>query len=418
MSPSPSDRKELGLLVDSSDLAAAFSPAVGSGTNKMKDELEEDEDGEGQDLWAVPVDTSLRIGDPTNIDGLFSHQPSSDATRARPTANVDNFFGLMPARSTLGQLRGTSPQQTQTQTQMQMQTADQSQSQRYTPYAPFRFGVEFWGLDTLKEKVRLHSHTVWYAGSLWNVYTQAVRKKGGGVQVGVYLHRQSSVDSLPGVSAPRQDHHQHQQTNSTIVAPIPIPLSSVMFQSPAPAPAHAPAQAQAPRSMSPSTSAGASANTGRGRAQSEGGSRLSGSRSMIWRTTTPVLIAPRLSSPSTVSVLAHPTSSITSPSSISVVATNPSGPSSGAYSHSYSYSYALARPELAFPGSEKEDRGRRKPGDRSIWVGTDYLIRSYDSPGSRASAAIPRPPCTDFSVFHDCVSLWDWEQSDTVLECA
>lgn len=357
MSPSPPDRKELGLLIESSDLAAAFSPAVGSGTNKMKDELEEDEDGEGQDLWAVPVDTSLRLGDPTNIDGLFSHQPSSDATRARPTANADNFFGLMPARSTLRQLRGTSPQQTQMQMQMQMQTADQSQSQRYTPYAPFRFAVEFWGLDTLKEKVRLHSHTVWYAGSLWNVYTQAVRKKGGGVQVGVYLHRQSSVDSLPGVSAPRHDHHDHQQhqpqqpTNSTIVAPIPIPLSSVMFQSPAPAPA--------PRPMSPSTSASAStsANTGRGRAQSEGGSRLSGSRSMIWRTTTPVLIAPRLSSPSTVSVLAHPTSSITSPSSLSVVATattNPSGPSSGAYAYSYSFVCLMpgTESELAFPGSE------------------------------------------------------------------
>jgi hypothetical protein len=279
----------------------------------MKDEPEED--GEGQDLWPVPIDTSLRIGDPTNIDGLFSHQPSSDATRARPTANVENFFGLMPARTTLTRLRGAATQQ--------MQTVDQSQSQsqKYTPYAPFRFGVEFWGLDTLKEKVRLHSHTVWYAGSLWNVYTQAVRKKGGmGVQVGVYLHRQSSVDPLPGVSGPRQD--------GQIVAPIPIPLSSVMFQSPAPRPLSP--------NMNTNTNASAStsANTGRGRAQSEGGSRLSGSRSGIWRTTTPVLIAPRLSSPSTVSVLAHPTSSIMSPSSISVVATtsaNPSGPSSGAY---------------------------------------------------------------------------------------
>ena len=324
-SPSPPDRKELGLVVESSDLAA------GLGKGKMKEKLEEGEDNEGQDLWPVPIDTSLRIGDPTNIDALFVNQPLSDATRTRPTGNAENFFGLMSTRATPTQLHAAGPGPSAVN--QQAQTADQGQSQRYSPHPPFRFGVEFWGLDTLKEKVRLHSHTVWYAGSLWNVYTQAVRKKGGlGVQVGVYLHRQSSVDPLPGVSAPWQDQIQQQQHQ--IVSPIPIPLSSsVMIQSSA--------RALGPMSPSTSASAGAgagasaaaSANNGRGRAQSEGGSRLSRSRSRsaIWRTTSPVLTAPRLSSASTVSVLAHPTSRITSPSSISVIATaNPSGPSSGA----------------------------------------------------------------------------------------
>ena len=51
----------------------------------MKDELEE---GEGQDLWPIPIDMSLCIGDPTNIDRLFSHQPSSNATRARFRAHA------------------------------------------------------------------------------------------------------------------------------------------------------------------------------------------------------------------------------------------------------------------------------------------------------------------------------------------
>jgi len=41
---------------------------------------------------------------------LFSHQPSSDATRAQPTANAENFFGLMPAHTTLTQLRKVTPQ--------------------------------------------------------------------------------------------------------------------------------------------------------------------------------------------------------------------------------------------------------------------------------------------------------------------
>lgn len=283
-SPSPPDRKELGLATDTSELVPAFSPASESGKNKMQDEGEEGEDREGQVIWPVPVDTSVRIGDTTNIEGLVSNQPSSDTTRARLIANVDNFFGLMLPRTTVTHVRGSQ------------QTPAQNQYQKYTLHAPFRFAVEFWGLDALKEKVRLHSHTVWHAGSLWNVYTQVVRKKGGmGVQVGVYLQRQSSVDPLPGVSAPRPP---QAVPTSTIVMPIPIP--------PAPAPASASA-------------------TSRGRAQSEGGARLS-SRSTIWRATTPVSMAPRLSSPSTVSVLAHPASAITSPSSISVIATvNTSG---------------------------------------------------------------------------------------------
>ena len=302
-SPSPPDRKELGLAFDSSDLAPAFSPASGSGKIKAKVEGEDGEDGdkdrEDRIIWPVPVDTSLRIGDPTNIEGLISNQPSSNATKPRLPANADNFFGLKPPRTTVTHLRGTP---------------DSDQDQRYTPHAPFRFAVEFWGLDELKEKVRLHSHTVFYAGSLWNVYTQAVRKKGGtGVQVGVYLHRQSSVDPLPGVSAPRPP---QAAPTSTFLTPIPIPLLSVIQSTPS--------------APGPTSSAGVSASNGRGRAQSEGGSRLSRSRSRsaIWRTTTQVPSAPRLSSPSTVSVLAHPTSPIRSPSSISVVATaNTSGPS-------------------------------------------------------------------------------------------
>lgn len=46
----------------------------------------------------------------------------------------------------------------------------------------------------------MHSHTVWYAGSLYNAYVQVIRKKG--LQLGVYLHRQSHVDPLPSFSLP------------------------------------------------------------------------------------------------------------------------------------------------------------------------------------------------------------------------
>ncbi|KIK70342.1 hypothetical protein GYMLUDRAFT_267441 [Collybiopsis luxurians FD-317 M1] len=94
--------------------------------------------------------------------------------------------------------------------------------------SPLRFSVEFFNVETLKEKERLHSRTVWYAGSLWNVYVQLVKKKekagsvgasspdsdgvlrtgapGSGIlpnyQLGVYLHRHSPTENLPPFSAP------------------------------------------------------------------------------------------------------------------------------------------------------------------------------------------------------------------------
>lgn len=58
----------------------------------------------------------------------------------------------------------------------------------YTQYPPFRFSAEFENPRLLKEKKRVYSRTVFYAGSLWNVYIQKVRSAKT-PQLGVYLHR-------------------------------------------------------------------------------------------------------------------------------------------------------------------------------------------------------------------------------------
>lgn len=58
----------------------------------------------------------------------------------------------------------------------------------YTHYPPFRFAAEFPNPRNLKEKKRVYSRTVWYAGSLWNVYIQKVETTKN-TQLGVYLHR-------------------------------------------------------------------------------------------------------------------------------------------------------------------------------------------------------------------------------------
>ena len=75
----------------------------------------------------------------------------------------------------------------------------------YTNYPPFRFAAEFPNPRNLKEKKRVYSRTVWYAGSLWNVYIQKVETTKN-TQLGVYLHRAKEKEGS-------EDSH-HRQTSS------------------------------------------------------------------------------------------------------------------------------------------------------------------------------------------------------------
>ncbi|ERF74946.1 hypothetical protein EPUS_05154 [Endocarpon pusillum Z07020] len=65
---------------------------------------------------------------------------------------------------------------------------DRSSIPRYSHYPPFRFSAEFPNPRTLKEKKRVYSQTVWYAGSMWNLYIQRVNTSKN-QQLGIYLHR-------------------------------------------------------------------------------------------------------------------------------------------------------------------------------------------------------------------------------------
>lgn len=81
-------------------------------------------------------------------------------------------------------MRPTTPASTSTD----KSSSGQPKPQSYTAYPPFRFSVEFQSPRLLKEKKRVYSRTVFYAGSLWNVYIQKVRSAKNH-QLGVYLHR-------------------------------------------------------------------------------------------------------------------------------------------------------------------------------------------------------------------------------------
>ena len=216
-SQSPGARpRELGFTVITNELSELQSSAGlnQQATSKM--------------YFPVPEDSSSRLGDGAGLenasmDQLFDLSSLRKSTGANGVvhASESNCFGLDQQAFTSAACKYEDPKG----------------KMKWTPYPPLRFGVEFWDIDALKEKSRLHSHTVWYAGSLWNVYVQVVRKKG--VQLGVYLHRQSSVDPIPPSSAPLpfsaptvvipQPHH----TTAPLRSPSPHSRSTTPHSTPA-----------------------------------------------------------------------------------------------------------------------------------------------------------------------------------------
>ncbi|KAH7883965.1 hypothetical protein F5I97DRAFT_1814280 [Phlebopus sp. FC_14] len=175
----PLGDKELGICSTTAEILSRISGA--SSSSEEKDRI----------YYPVAHDSSLRIGDSTGVEGASMDQlfepsaPSLDNKGpVRAITSETNFFGLKAERKTASECVA----------------GDATGKARWSPYPPCRFAVEFWDIDSLKEKARLHSHTIWYAGSLFNVYVQVVRKKG--IQLGIYLHRQSSVDPIPSPSAP------------------------------------------------------------------------------------------------------------------------------------------------------------------------------------------------------------------------
>ncbi|KAH8120678.1 hypothetical protein DFH11DRAFT_83143 [Phellopilus nigrolimitatus] len=144
--------------------------------------------------YPVPADASSRIGDTTGLEGAPSMDElfAAEAAGSGTTKGKGLFTPHTPA--TFFGIAGGG------RSAAACAAADAGGAARWSAYPPMRFGVEFWGLDALREKARLNSQTVWYAGSLYNVYVQVVRKKG--LQLGMYLHRLSSIEAIPAPSAP------------------------------------------------------------------------------------------------------------------------------------------------------------------------------------------------------------------------
>ena len=179
-SPTGASRfKELGISVSRKDIVEALS--------------HEEKDEETRTYWLIPGPSSMRMGESAGVenastDEIFGLSSASVKHQAsgRSSISASTFFGLKNERCTATECASGSS----------------SDATRWVPYPPYRFGVEFWDVESLREKSHLYSQTIWYAGSLWNVFVQMFRKKLQGPQLGVYLHRQSSVDPIPPLSIP------------------------------------------------------------------------------------------------------------------------------------------------------------------------------------------------------------------------
>lgn len=68
----------------------------------------------------------------------------------------------------------------------------------YCAFPPFRFSAEFEQVSSLKEDTRVYSHTVFYAGSYWNIYIHDKFRARKSRQLGVYLHRVEIKSSAVG----------------------------------------------------------------------------------------------------------------------------------------------------------------------------------------------------------------------------
>lgn len=68
-------------------------------------------------------------------------------------------------------------------------TMAQPRDPAFSLFPPFRFSAEFDHINDMKDDTRVYSHTVFYAGSYWNIYIHNKFRARKSRQLGVYLHR-------------------------------------------------------------------------------------------------------------------------------------------------------------------------------------------------------------------------------------
>lgn len=175
------------------------------------EEVEEDEmesgswdaNGKPRKFWIPSTDCNIVMGG--NADPVVTTSSASQRNAIRLSATLQpqdvqwaTDFAATPSTVLDGVNRPMTPARSSVPS-----TASQPKPIAYTHFPPFRFSAEFPNPRLLKEKRRVYSRTVFYAGSLWNIYIQKISKSARSPQLGVYLHRakEKEPDEVGGSSS-------------------------------------------------------------------------------------------------------------------------------------------------------------------------------------------------------------------------
>jgi hypothetical protein len=170
-------------------------PSTGNETDD--DAVRESDDQEPPRFWIPSMDCNIVMGGNAEPVVTTGSAPSALRLASRLSGTIDPrefqlANDLFPSTNVDSASRTRPPS-----------GQDESMSQpipsQYTYFPPFRFAAEFPAPRLLKEKKRVYSRTVFYAGSLWNIYIQKMRAAKN-LQLGVYLHRAKEREPDDGVT--------------------------------------------------------------------------------------------------------------------------------------------------------------------------------------------------------------------------
>lgn len=145
-----------------------------------------DEDGKPRKFWLPASDTMTFYGDGTGQPDTTSRGSHTGSGRGSMLIEVDEsqWTRDLPSPQNFA-LPSESP-------------VGQAKPARYTEFPPFRFSAELPNPRYLQEKNKIYSRTVFYAGSLWNIYIQKLQSTKS-AQLGIYLHRTNEESENNGL---------------------------------------------------------------------------------------------------------------------------------------------------------------------------------------------------------------------------
>lgn len=200
--------------------SAKEDTSVAKGKHKANESDEEAEieseswDGNGKPrkFWIPSTDCNIVLGNGADPVVTTSNTFQRHATRLSATIQPEDAQWATDFASTPSTLANPNTRDyPHRPVSAGGSNAGQPKSLAFSEFPPFRFAAEFPNPRFLKEKKRVYSRTVSYAGSLWNIYIQKVRSAKN-VQLGVYLHRAKEREA----DEVGLDSGASQQTNATV----------------------------------------------------------------------------------------------------------------------------------------------------------------------------------------------------------